>query len=105
MTVFNRRNALVGFATLKARDLKRLRRRERSGRGLKVALLVTAAVVSVGVLAGVAAAYKRGRQPGGPQHLEGYLVAEEAEIADEAASMAEADATAEPAAAEPVSAT
>jgi hypothetical protein len=63
MTVFNRRNALVGFVTLKAasRYLERRRRRERLGR-LKIALLVTLGVVSAGILLGVAAAYLRSRR-------------------------------------------
>ena len=59
MNVFNRRNALVGFLTLKA--LERRRRRPRVGRGLKIALFVVLAVVSVGVLAGIAAAFLRQR--------------------------------------------
>lgn len=59
MNVFNRRNALVGFLTLKA--LERRRRRQRVGRGLKIALFVVLAVVSVGVLAGIAAAFLRQR--------------------------------------------
>ncbi|HET6624719.1 MAG TPA: hypothetical protein VFG70_09315 [Gaiellaceae bacterium] len=59
MNVFNRRNALVGFLTLKA--LERRRRRQRVGRGLKIALFVVLAIVSVGVLAGIAAAFLRQR--------------------------------------------
>ena len=59
MNVFNRRNALVGFLTLKA--LERRRRRQRIGRGLKIALFVVLAIVSVGVLAGIAAAFLRQR--------------------------------------------
>jgi len=59
MTVYNRRNALVGYMTLKAasRALERRRRRQRFGRNLKVALFVTLAIVSAGVLAAVAAAF------------------------------------------------
>ena len=59
MTVFNRRNALVGFLTLKA--LERRRRRQRVGRALKIALFVVLGTVSIGVLAGIAAAFLRQR--------------------------------------------
>ena len=59
MTVFNRRNALVGFLTLKARE--RRRRRQRVGRALKIALFVVLGIVSIGVLAGIAAAFLRQR--------------------------------------------
>ena len=59
MNVFTKRNALVGFLTLKA--IERKRRRQRVGRGLKVALFVVLAIVSVGVLAGIAAAFLRQR--------------------------------------------
>jgi nucleotide-binding universal stress UspA family protein len=59
MNVFNRRNALVGFLALKA--LERRRRRQRVGRGLKIALFVVLGIVSVGVLAGIAAAFLRQR--------------------------------------------
>jgi hypothetical protein len=59
MNVFTKRNALVGFLTLKA--LERRRRRQRVGRGLRIALFVVLAIVSVGVLAGIAAAFLRQR--------------------------------------------
>ena len=59
MNVFTKRNALVGFLTLKA--IERRRRRQRAGRGLKIALFVVLAIVSVGVLAGIAAAFLRQR--------------------------------------------
>jgi len=98
MTVFNRRNALVGFVTLKVHSLKRGRRRRRFGRNLKIALFVTLAIVSVGILAGIAGAFLKAKKSG-PQHLEGYAAAEEsAEVAkgEEAASAPEAAATTEP---------
>ncbi len=57
MTVFNRRNALVGFVTLKALE----RRRNRRGNGLKIAGFVVLGLVSVGILAGVAAVMLRRR--------------------------------------------
>ncbi len=59
MNVFTKRNALVGFLTLKA--IERRRRRQRVGRGLRIALFVVLAIVSVGVLAGIAAAFLRQR--------------------------------------------
>ena len=80
MSVYNRRNALVGFVTLKA--LERRRRRQRFGRNLKAALFVTLAIVSVGILAAVAVAFLKAKKSE-PQHLEGYAAAEDAEeIAD-----------------------
>ena len=101
MNVFNRRNALVGYFTLKAasRALDRRRRRQRAGRGLKVALFVVLAVVSVGILAGVAAAFMRKRAQELDLAEDDEAVVEEAEAEDEAA--AEPDA----AAAEPIPAT
>ena len=92
MNVFNRRNALVGFLTLKA--LERRRRRQRVGRGLKIALFVVLAIVSVGILAGIAAAFLRQRG-----ELEELL-----EEADAAAEEAAQDVAAEldAAAAEPI---
>ena len=78
MTVFNRRNALVGFVTLKAASRARRRRQQRLGGNLRTALFVTAAIVSVGVLAVVAVAFLKAKKSG-PQHLEGYAAAEDAE--------------------------
>ena len=98
MSVFNRRNALVGFLTLKAasRAMERRRRRQRVGRGLRLALFAALAVVSLGILAGVAAVFAR-RRRGVEQRLEGYAVAEDVEGA------AAADAEAAPT--EPIAAT
>jgi flagellar biosynthesis/type III secretory pathway M-ring protein FliF/YscJ len=96
MNVFNRRNALVGFITLKAasRALERRRRRRRFGGGLRVAAFVVLGLVSLGILAGVVAVYLRRRQQEQePRRLEGYAVAEEA---GEEASGESATATAEP---------
>jgi hypothetical protein len=88
MNVFNRRNALIGFMTLKA--LERRRRRQRAGRGLKIALFVVLAIVSVGILAGIAAAFLRRRGD-----VEEFLDEADA-VAEEAAEdvAAELDATA-----------
>ena len=99
MTVFNRRNALVGYLTLKAasRAAARRRRRQRAGRGLKVALLVVAGIVSAGILAGIAVAFLRRRGD----------VAELLEDADAAADEAVEEVAAEldAASAEPIPAT
>jgi hypothetical protein len=92
MNLFNRRNALVGFITLKmaSRWLNRRRRRERSG--LRIALFVGLGLVSLGILAGVAAAFLRRRRQE-PTRLEGYAVSEDAE---EASASEPVTATAEP---------
>ena len=92
MNVFTKRNALVGFLTLKA--IERRRRRQRVGRGLRIALFVVLAIVSVGVLAGIAAAFLRQRG-----HVEELL-----EEADAAAEEAAEDVAAEldAASAEPI---
>jgi hypothetical protein len=98
MDVFNRKNALVGFATLKY--LERRRQRQRTARMLKIALFVTLAVISVGILAGVAAAFLRSnRSEGEPQQLQGYAAAEEE---SEGAAAGPEATTAEP---EPIPAT
>jgi hypothetical protein len=97
MDVFNRKNALVGFATLKY--LERRRRRQRTARMLKVALFVTLALVSAGILAGAAAAFMRSRRSEEVRQLQGYAVADEEP--DGAAAQPEAT-TVEP---EPIPAT
>lgn len=79
MTIFNRRNALVGFITVKALE-RRLKRRRRNTR--RIATFVALGLVSGGVLAALALfAVRRQRdtQEGSAQgqHLEGYAVAEE----------------------------
>jgi hypothetical protein len=55
MTIYTRRNAAVGYLTLKAlqRQIARKRRRRRSG--LRVAAYVGLGLVSAGILAGVLA--------------------------------------------------
>jgi hypothetical protein len=65
--VFNKRNAAVGYITLKAVSRKLARRRKRSG--LKVALFVSLGIVSLGVLAGLAFVLLR-RQQGEPEQTE-----------------------------------
>lgn len=95
MSVFNRRNALVGYVALRAasRALERRRRGKRRG-ALRRGLTIGLGIVSLGVLAGLAAVYLR-RRGQEEKRLEGYAAAE----ADEPAS--EQDA----AAVEPVPAT
>lgn len=91
MSVFNRRNAIVGYVWLKVFE-RRLRGKRRGAlrRGLTIGL----GIVSLGVLTGLAAVYLR-RRGQEPKRLEGYAAAEAEEPA------AEQDAPAE----EPVSAT
>ena len=73
MNVFTKRNALVGFLTLKA-----LERRRRKRNGLKLVLFLVLGLVSLGILAGLAAVVLR-RQHGEQRRLEGYAVGPEAE--------------------------
>ena len=75
MTIFTKRNALVGFATLKA--ISRLRARRKPKRSAwKLALLVVLGLVSLGVLAGLGAVVLHRQRE--PRRLEGYAEAEEA---------------------------
>jgi len=74
VNVFTKRNALVGFLTLKA--LERRRRRKRNG--LKLVLFLVLGLVSLGILAGLAAVVLR-RQHREPRRLEGYAISPEAE--------------------------
>jgi hypothetical protein len=75
MTVFSKRNALVGFLTLQA--LKRKRRKRRSG--AKVALFIALGIVSAGVLAGVFAVLYRRHGSDESQSIEGYAVGDDSE--------------------------
>jgi hypothetical protein len=54
VTIFNRRNAAVGYLTLKALDRHRSKRS-----GLRLGLYIALGLVSVGILAGVAAVAMR----------------------------------------------
>lgn len=76
MSVFNKRNAAVGYIALKVASRKLRRRRKRSG--AKVALIVGLGIVSVGVLAGLAFVLLR-RQQGESEQTEGYAFGEGAE--------------------------
>jgi hypothetical protein len=74
MTVFNKRNALVGFLTLKWLQQRRKRRS-----GAKIAMLVGLGIVSAGLLAGIfAVLYKRHGSEDG-QSIEGYAVGDDSE--------------------------
>ena len=67
MSIFNKRNAIVGFLTLKWLEQRR-RRKKRNA--LKFAAL---GILSLGIVAGVGAVLvKRQRGNGEEQHLEGY---------------------------------
>jgi hypothetical protein len=81
VSIFTKRNALVGFLTLKA--LER-RRKQRKRHTWKLAAFVALGIVSAGIFAAVALAvvrrHKDGREPEDAQRLEGYAVADEPEI-------------------------
>ena len=77
MSIFNRRNALVGYATIEA---LKLRRRAKKRKAPKVALYVGLGLISAGILAGVVAVLRR-RNGAGANELKGYAVADDAESA------------------------
>jgi hypothetical protein len=76
VTVFNKRNALVGFITLKAasRALER-RKQQRRRRGAKIAAVITLGIVSVGIVAAIAAVLHRRNGEGAEMH--GYAVGDD----------------------------
>jgi hypothetical protein len=76
VTIFNRRNALVGFVTLKAAKRK-IAKRRRKRSAAKVALFGSLGLVSVGVLAAVIAVLYR-RHSDGTEH-QGYGVGDDSE--------------------------
>jgi hypothetical protein len=77
MTVFTKRNALVGYATLEA---LKYRRRTKKRKAPKIALYLGLGLVSAGVLAAVVAVllHRRRSEPEA-QQLQGYAVGEEPE--------------------------
>ena len=75
MSIFNKRNALVGYATLEA-----LKHRRKKRKAPKVALYLGLGLVSAGVLAALVAVLLHKRRNGSePQELQGYAVGEEAQ--------------------------
>jgi hypothetical protein len=77
MTIFNKRNALVGFLTLKWLEQRRQRRKKRQA--LKLAAL---GVASLGVVAVLGAVLVK-RQRGEENRLEGYAYGGDEEIVGE----------------------
>jgi hypothetical protein len=76
VSVFNRRNAAVGYLVLKVAKRKLSRRRKRSG--AKIALFVSLGILSVGILAGLAFVLLR-RQQGESEGNEEYAFGQGAE--------------------------
>ena len=72
MRIFTKRNAFVGFLTLRAIERAR-RRRGRKRSGWRLPAIVALGIVSVGVLAVVAAVMLRRHRE--PEHLQGYVAA------------------------------
>jgi hypothetical protein len=76
--VFTKRNALIGFLTLKAAKRRGLVRRQKSQwSAWKIATLVVLGILSAGALAVVGAAILRRQRE--PEHVEGFVVADETE--------------------------
>ena len=76
MTVFNQRNALVGYATLKA---LKLRRRTKRRKAPKIALYLGLGLVSAGILAAVVGVLMHRRRSEPEAQFQGYAVGEETE--------------------------
>jgi hypothetical protein len=77
VSIFTKRNALVGFVTLKALERRKQRRNRHA---LKLVALVVLGLVSAGVLAAiVAVALRRQRDAGEPdeRRLEGYITGDD----------------------------
>jgi hypothetical protein len=78
VSIFTKRNALVGFVTLKALERRKQRRNRHA---LKLVALVVLGLVSAGVLAAiVAVALRRQRDAGelpDEQRLEGYITGDD----------------------------
>jgi hypothetical protein len=83
VSIFTKRNALVGFVTLKA--LER-RRKQRQRHTLRLAAFVALGLISAGILAAVAVAvlhrHKDAQEPEEESRLEGYAVADEPGMRD-----------------------
>jgi hypothetical protein len=85
MSIFNKRNAAVGYITLKAASRALERRRSRRRSGLKLALYIALGLISVGILAGVAAVAMR-RHRGTAEGPEEDSATEDEAESDEAES-------------------
>jgi hypothetical protein len=78
VTIFNRRNALVGYLTLKALERRRSRKQLRR-KAPKIALL---GLVSLGLVAAIAAVFVR-RHRGEAEQSDTFTAEDEAEIVGE----------------------
>jgi hypothetical protein len=89
VNVFTKRNAAVGYVTLKAAS-RVLERRRRRRNDHKLGLYVALGLISLGILAGVVAVLAR-RRRGASEVAEeaAEVAAEAAEVGEEAAAVAE----------------
>jgi hypothetical protein len=78
MSIFNKRNALVGYTTIEA---LKFRSRAKKRKTSKVALYVGLGLISAGILAAVVAVLFRRRNGEEANELKGYAVADDAESA------------------------
>jgi hypothetical protein len=81
VSIFTKRNAVVGYLTLKALDRHRRRRR-----ALRVGLYVGLGIVSVGILAGLAAVAMRRRGANGAEEASDETATPNEDATDEDAS-------------------
>ena len=79
VSIFNKRNAFIGFLTLQAisRNRRRMLSVGQKRSGWKLPVLLALGVISVGVFAVVAAVMLRRQRE--PEHIEGFVVAGEPE--------------------------
>lgn len=82
MSIFNKRNAIVGYATIKAPSRALERRRKRRS-GLKLGLYIGLGLVSVGILAALAAIAVRRQNGAAVDELEEETASTDAELEDE----------------------
>jgi hypothetical protein len=79
VNIFSKRNALVGFLTLKALERRRSRRQLLRSKGPKIALV---GLVSLGLVAAIAAVLMR-RHHGEQEQIESLMSEDEGEIVGE----------------------
>ena len=79
MNIFSKRNALVGFITLKALERRRTRRELLRRKGPRIALV---GLVSLGLVAAIAAVLVR-RHHGEEEQIESLMSEDEGEIVGE----------------------